>query len=65
MLDVKLLRESPDSIRADLRKRGMVDKLKLVDDAMAADSEWRNAKVQSEALRHEMNEVNRAIAALA
>jgi seryl-tRNA synthetase len=65
MLDVKLLRETPDVIRADLRKRGMTDRLHLVDDAIAADSEWRNAKVQAEALRHEMNEVNRTIAALA
>ncbi|MDG7008195.1 MAG: serine--tRNA ligase [Nitrososphaerota archaeon] len=65
MLDVKLLRENPEVIRADLRKRGMTDKLRLVDDAIAADSEWRNAKVQSETLRHEMNEVNRKIAALA
>lgn len=65
MLDVKLLRENPDVIRADLRKRGMTDALRLVDDAIAADTEWRNAKVQAEALRHEMNEVNRTIANLA
>ena len=65
MLDVKLLREAPDVIRADLRKRGMTDRLHLVDDAIAADSEWRDAKVQAESLRHEMNEVNRTIAALA
>ena len=65
MLDVKLLRETPDVVRADLRKRGMMDKLHLVDDAIGADSEWRNAKVQAEALRHEMNEVNRRIATLA
>jgi seryl-tRNA synthetase len=65
MLDVKLLRETPDIIRADLKKRGMTGKLHLVDDAVAADTEWRNAKVQAEALRHEMNEVNRTIAALA
>ncbi|HUH82702.1 MAG TPA: serine--tRNA ligase [Nitrososphaerales archaeon] len=65
MLDVKLLRENPEVIRGDLRKRGMVERLHLVDDAVTADSEWRNAKVQAEALRHEMNEVNRTIAALA
>ena len=64
MLDVKLLRETPDVIRADLRKRGMTDKLHLVDEAIAADTGWRDAKVQAEALRHEMNEVNRTIAAL-
>jgi len=65
MLDVKLLRESPDVIRADLQKRGMKDKLHLVDDAIAADSEWRAAKTQAEALRHEINAVNHTIAELA
>ena len=65
MLDVKLLRETPDVIRADLRKRGMTDKLHLVDEAVAADTEWRNAKMQAEALRHDMNDVNRTIASLA
>ncbi|HKT21959.1 MAG TPA: hypothetical protein VJR06_05040, partial [Nitrososphaerales archaeon] len=65
MLDVKLLRENPDAIRADLRKRGMLDRLHLVDDAIAADSGWRAAKSQAEALRHELNEANRVIADLA
>src|SRR5579863_8314487 len=65
MLDVKLLRETPDVIRADLKKRGMLDKLHLVDDAIRADAEWRGAKTQAETLRHELNEANRAIADLA
>ncbi len=65
MLDVKLLRESPEVIRADLRKRGMLEKLTLVDDAVKADAEWRSAKAQAEALRHELNEANRVIADLA
>lgn len=65
MLDVKLLRETPDVIRADLKKRGMLDKLQVVDEAIKADSEWRAAKVQAEALRHELNQANRVIADLA
>ena len=65
MLDAKLLREDPGVIRADLRKRGMLDKLSLVDDAIRADAEWRAAKTQAEALRHELNEANRVIADLA
>ena len=65
MLDVKLLRDTPDAIRADLRKRGMNDKLQLVDDAIRADTEWRAAKSQAENLRHELNEANRVIADLA
>ncbi|MDG6900075.1 MAG: serine--tRNA ligase [Nitrososphaerota archaeon] len=65
MLDVKLLREDPEVIRADLRKRGMLDKLHLVDHAIKADSAWRTAKTRAEVLRHELNEANRVIADLA
>jgi len=65
MLDVKLLRDSPDVIRADLQKRGMTDKLHLVDEAITADAEWRTAKTQAEAMRHELNELDRSIANLA
>jgi len=65
MLDVKLLRDSPNVIRADLQKRGMTDKLHLVDEAITADAEWRTAKTQAEAMRHELNELDRGIANLA
>jgi len=65
MLDVKLLRDSPNVIRADLQKRGMTDKLHLVDEAITADAEWRTAKTQAEAMRHELNELDRSIANLA
>jgi len=55
MLDVKLLRESPETIREDLRKRGMLDKLHLVDEAIEDDREWRRLKRAVEDLRHRQN----------
>ncbi len=64
MLDVKLLRENPDVIRKDLRKRGWLDKLPLVDEASAADSEWRQAKKRVDDLRHAQNKLTAEIAAL-
>jgi seryl-tRNA synthetase len=64
MLDVKLLRENPDFIRKDLRKRGWLDKLPLVDEAIAADAEWRRAKKQADDLRHRQNQLTIEVALL-
>lgn len=64
MLDVKLLREDPEVIRSDLRKRGLLEKLVLVDEGVEADREWRRLKTQLEELRHRQNELNIEIARL-
>ncbi len=64
MLDVKLLRERPEVIRDDLKKRGWLDKLPLVDEAAAADSEWRQAKKRVDDLRHAQNKLTTEVAAL-
>ncbi|MBI3116439.1 MAG: serine--tRNA ligase, partial [Thaumarchaeota archaeon] len=62
MLDVKLLRESPEVIRNDLKKRGLTDKLKLVDDAIEDDKLWRKSKSEMEELRHKQNQLTLEIA---
>ena len=64
MLDVRLLRENPDVMRNDLRKRGWLDKLPLVDKAVAADAEWRQTKKRVDDLRHGQNKLTAEIAAL-
>jgi seryl-tRNA synthetase len=64
MLDVKLLRDSPEVIRRDLRKRGWLEKLPLVDEAVAADLEWRQAKKRVDDLRHAQNKLTADVAAL-
>src|SRR5271155_1741211 len=64
MLDVKLLRDNPEVIRRDLRKRGWLDKLPLVDEAAAADAEWRHAKKRVDDLRHSQNKLTVEVAAL-
>lgn len=62
MLDVRLLRDEPDVIRKDLRKRGWLDKLALVDEAVADDVEWRQTKKCVDDLRHEQNKLTAEIA---
>jgi len=64
MLDVRVLRESPEVIRKDLRKRGWLDKLPLVDEAAADDAAWREAKKEADDLRHAQNKLTTEIATL-
>ena len=64
MLDVKLLRDSPEVIRKDLKKRGWTDKLPLVEEAVAADAEWRRSKKRVDDLRHAQNKLTLEIAAI-
>jgi seryl-tRNA synthetase len=64
MLDVKLLRESPDVIRNDLRRRGWNDMLPLVDEGMQLDKQWRDLKKQVDDLRHRQNQLTDEIAKL-
>jgi len=64
MLDVKLLRESPDVIRNDLRRREWSDKLPLVDEAIQLDKKWRELKKQVDDLRHRQNQLTDEVAAM-
>jgi seryl-tRNA synthetase len=55
MMDIKLIRDNPDIIRQDLRKRGMQAILSLVDQAIEEDRMWRRFKSEMEELRHRQN----------
>lgn len=61
MLDAKLLRESPDLVRAAIAKKHLdVD----VDEVLAIDSAWRAELQEVEALRSQQKAANNAMAAL-
>lgn len=53
MIDANLLRENPDAIKASQRARGASEE--LVDQATAADENWRQAQAEFENLRAEQN----------
>ena len=61
MLDIKLLRETPDVVRADLRKRGR--DAAVVDQVIAHDKAWRDGQSKLNDLRAERNRSGQAIAA--
>src|SRR2546422_10522930 len=62
MLDIHLLRENPDVVRANLARRRAPDKLALLDTVIAADKEWRRHLQELQDLRHRRNVVGQEIA---
>lgn len=61
MLDLKFLRENPDVVKEDLRKRGDVEKYAWVDDLLGKDRRSRALKVQADELRRRRNSIAREI----
>jgi seryl-tRNA synthetase len=61
MLDIKLLRETPDVVRADLRKRGR--DVAVVDQVLEQDKAWRDGQSKLNDLRAERNRSGQAVAA--
>jgi len=60
VIDLNLLRENPDAIKASQRAR-LADE-SLVDQAVAADTAWRKAQQQFETLRAEQNAFGKQVA---
>src|SRR5712691_9767844 len=64
MLDVKLLRESPEVVRKNLERRSLSPKVPLVEEALRVDRDWRNLKTRVEELRHTQNQLTVEVANL-
>lgn len=64
MIDIKFLRENPDIVKENIRKKFQDKKLPLVDEIIALDIENRKNKQQAEALRAERNKVSKLIGSL-
>lgn len=60
MLDIKMIRQNPDDIKARLATRGV--EAETIDTLLAKDKERRELLVQSESLKQKRNEVSEAIA---
>jgi len=64
MLDIKLIRENPDLVRKNLKRRREEEKLNLLDSLIDHDKSWRELKIEVESLRHKRNTITREIADL-
>jgi len=64
MLDIKLVREHPEVVRSNFEKRGDPEKLKLLDDLIKFDKEWRQLLTRLNELRQRRNVITEEIARL-
>ncbi|MDD6680576.1 serine--tRNA ligase [Galactobacillus timonensis] len=64
MIDIKLIRENPDFVKENIKKKFQDEKLPLVDEVRDLDEKYRAAKQHGDDLRAERNRVSKLIGAL-
>ena len=64
MIDIKFLRENPEVVKENIRKKFQDAKLPLVDEVIALDIENRNAQKEADELRANRNKISKEIGAL-
>ena len=64
MLDIKFVRENPDKVKENIKKKFQDHKLELVDKVIKLDEEYREIKVKADNFRKERNEISDNIGAL-
>ena len=64
MLDIKFVRENPDVVKENIRKKFQDQKIPMVDEVIALDQENRNIKQEVESLRANKNKISKQIGAL-
>ena len=63
MIDIKLIRENPELVKENIKKKFQDEKLPLVDKIKKLDGNWRKLKYEVDGLRGERNKVSKEIAA--
>ena len=64
MIDIKFLRENPDIVRENIKKKFQDAKLPLVDEVIELDAEKRATQQKSDSLRASRNKLSKQIGAL-
>ena len=64
MIDIKFLRENPDLVRENIKKKFQDSKLPLVDEVIELDEQLRASKKRADDLRANRNKVSKSIGAL-
>ncbi len=64
MLDIKFVRENPDAVKENIKKKFQDDKLPLVDEVIELDAKLRAAKTRADELRAIRNKTSKEIGAL-
>ncbi len=64
MIDIKFLRENPEAVKENIRKKFQDEKLPLVDEVIALDAEARKTQQEADTLRANRNKLSKQIGAL-
>jgi len=61
MIDINFVRENPEAVKADIKKRHNKEQETWVDEILTLDTEWKKYKKQVDELRAERNTVSKQI----
>ena len=64
MIDIKFLRENPDAVKENIKKKFQDYKLPLVDQVIELDEQSRAVKKQADELRSKRNKISKQIGSL-
>ena len=64
MIDIKFLRENPEAVKENIRKKFQDEKLPLVDEVIELDAQSRKAQKEADDLRASRNKISKEIGAL-
>ena len=64
MIDIKFLRENPEVVRENIRKKFQDQKLPLVDEVIELDAQSRKAQAEADEIRAHKNKISKEIGAL-
>ena len=64
MIDIKLIRENPELVKENIKKKFQDEKLALVDEVAELDKKFRESKTRADALRGDRNKISKSIGML-
>ena len=64
MIDIKLIRENPDLVKENIKKKFQDEKLPLVDEVYELDKEYRSIRVEADTNRKNRNDISAEIGTL-
>jgi len=64
MIDIKLIRENPELVKENIKKKFQNEKLALVDEVQKLDAEWKKLKYKEDELRGDRNKISKKISDL-
>ena len=64
MIDIKLIRENPELVKENIKKKFQDQKLELVDEVKKLDEDYRTLRVRADELRGRRNTISKEIGQL-